>query len=282
MTMKAETPKNLKELKSLLKNIDDNTYFIAGGTDFIIKMREKGLYNINIIDVSGIEELKYIKEEDNFLKIGANTTFLEIEYSPITNKYFKCLKESAEKVGSTQIRNTATIAGNIANASPAADSIPALLSLDAKVKTINKFGQENIRELDDVVIGLEKNNLKLGEIITEILVPLKYKEYKTSFAKIGSRSTVTISKLSISVSLKYEDKIKDVKVSIGSLGPKAFRSKIAEELLEGRAFTNNLLEEFKNVLQKQVDLSIPTRQSRPYKREAIRGLAENVFRNIFE
>lgn len=281
MTMKAEAPKNLEELKFLLKNINNNTYFIAGGTDFIIRMRENGLYNINIIDLSGIEELKYIKEEDEFLKIGANTTFSEIEYNPRINKYFKCLKESSEKLGSTQIRNTATMAGNIANASPAADSIPALLSLDAKVKTINKFGQESIRKLDDVVAGLNKNNLELGEIITEILVPLKYKEYSTSFAKLGSRSTVTISKLSISVSLKYEDKIKDIKVAIGSLGPKAFRSVISEELLEGKAFTNDLLEEFKNVLQRQVDLSIPTRESRHYKREAIRGLAESVFRNIF-
>lgn len=279
--MEAAIPKNLAELKCLLKNVDENTCFISGGTDFIIKMRGKGLYNINMIDLSGIEELKYIKEEDNFLKIGANTTFSEIEFSPIINKYFKCLKESAEKVGSTQIRNTATVAGNIAHASPAADSIPALLSLDAKVKTLNEFGQENIRELDDVVIGLEKNNLKVGEVITEILVPLKYKRYKTSFVKIGSRSTVTISKLSISVSLKYEDKIKDVKVAIGSLGPKAFRSKISEEVLEGKVFTNELLEEFKNALEKQVDLSIPTRQSRPYKREVIRGIGEDVFKNIF-
>lgn len=281
MTMKAETPKNLEELKSLLKNIDDNTYFIAGGTDFIIKMREKGLYNINVIDLSGMEELKYIKEEDNFLKIGANTTFSEIEYNPTVNKYFKCLKESAEKVGSTQIRNTATMAGNIANASPAADSIPALLSLGAEVKTLNKYAQENIRKLDDVVSGLHKNNLELGEVITEILVPLKYKEYNTSFVKVGSRSSVTISKLSISIALKYEDRMQDVKVAIGSLGPKAFRSKIAEELLEGKVFTQELLEEFKDTLQRQVDLSIPTRESRPYKREAIRGIGGDVLKNIF-
>lgn len=281
MTIKAETPKNLEEIKCLLKNIDGNTYFISGGTDFIIKMREKGLYNINIIDLSGIEELKYIKEEDNFLKIGANTTFSEIEYNPTVNKYFKCLKESAEKVGSTQIRNTATIAGNIANASPAADSIPALLSLDAEVKTLDKYAQENIRKLDDVVAGLHKNNLELGEVITEILVPLKYKEYNASFVKVGSRSSVTISKLSISIALKYEDRMKDVKVAIGSLGPKAFRSKIAEELLEGKVFTQELLEEFKDTLQRQVDLSIPTRESRPYKREAIRGIGGDVLKNIF-
>lgn len=280
--LQIRTPKNLEELKEYLKASDESTYIIAGGTDFVIKMRKKCLYQGTIIDLTGIKELKYIKKEHGFIKIGANSTFTEIEENPLVKVYAKCVKEAAERVGSKQIRNTATMAGNIANSSPAADSIPALMALEAKIKTIKSSGEIEIKEIDEVVEGLNKNKLQKDEVIIEILIPIRDESYKSTFCKVGSRSTVTISKLSTAVLVKYTDVIEEVRIFIGALGPKAFESKIAEETLIGKKPSKELLEKFEKILEKQVDLAIPGRYSQPYKRECIKGLGYDIFYNLFE
>ncbi len=280
--LQVRTPNNLEELKECLKKVDEKTYIIAGGTDFVIKMRKKSIYQGTVIDLTGIKELKYIKKEDGFIKIGANSTFTEIEENPLVKEYAQCVKEAAERVGSKQIRNTATMAGNIANASPAADSIPALMTLEAKVKTINGSGEIGIKEMDEVVEGLNKNKLQKDEAIIEILIPIKDKSYRSTFSKVGSRSTVTISKLSTAVLLKYTDIIEEVRIFIGALGPKAFESKIAEEILIDKKPSKELLEEFEKALEKQVDLAIPGRYSQAYKRECIKGIGYDIFNNLFK
>lgn len=279
--LQVKIPSNLEELKEYLNKADEQTYIIAGGTDFVIKMRKKSIYQGTIIDLTGIKELNYIKKEDGFIKIGANSTFTKIEENILVKEYAHCVKEAAEKVGSKQIRNTATIAGNIANASPAADSIPALMSLGAKLKTIKGSGEITIKEIDDVVEGLNKNKLQKDEAIIEILIPIKGKNYRSTFSKVGSRSTVSISKLSIAISLKYTNVIEDIRIFIGALGPKAFRSKIGEEILKGKKPSKELLEEFEKGLEKQVDLAIPGRYSQPYKRECIKGIGYDIFKNLF-
>ena len=168
-----QTPSSIKELKSCLSVADERTYILGGGTDFIIKMNKNNIYNGTIIDLTGINELNYIKKEDEFIKIGSNTTFTDISENELINKYASCIAQAASMVGSTQIRNSATLSGNIANASQAADCIPALMCLNAKVKIMNGKGVFIEKNVDEVVLGINKNCLKKDEAIVEILIPLQ-------------------------------------------------------------------------------------------------------------
>ncbi|MEY8000017.1 xanthine dehydrogenase family protein subunit M [Clostridium sp. Mt-5] len=275
------TPQSIQELKNYLSIADERTYILAGGTDFIIKMNKNNIYEGTIIDLTGINELNYIKKEDKFIKIGSNTTFTDISGSRIINEYASCVAQAASLVGSVQIRNCATIAGNVANASQAADCIPALMCLDAKVKIMNGKGEFSEKNIEKVVLGINKNCLKNDEVIVEILIPLRDHMYKSAFYKIGSRSSVTISKLNIAVSVKLEEFIEKASVVIGSLGERAFHSTICEEMLVNKKINQKLFIDFKKKLKEQVDLAIPNRSSKAYKREAIVGVADEVIKKLF-
>lgn len=270
-----KTPCDINQLVECLKFAGEDTYLISGGTDFVIEMRNNPLLNGIIVDVKGIKELNYIKIEDGLIKIGANTTFTEITENDTIKKHAKALFVAASNVGSTQIRNVATLAGNVANAAPAADSIPALIALGAEIKVINGEGKIITKKIEKIFKTLKKN-----EAIIEIIIPLR-KTYISAFSKIGSRSRVTISKLNLAVCVNCNHKIEAAIISVGSLGPIAHRLKNCEEILLHEVPTMELLKKFKESLVAEVDVAIPGRASLPYKREAIVGLAEDVFYMLF-
>ncbi|SNS89672.1 carbon-monoxide dehydrogenase medium subunit/xanthine dehydrogenase FAD-binding subunit [Anaerovirgula multivorans] len=276
-------PENLEALVEALSSVNDTTYLLGGGTDFMIKLRKHRIYSGTIINLTQIKELNYILREKDRIKIGAITTFTEIASHPLIKQYANCLAEAADKVGSTQIRNVATIAGNIANAAPCADTVTALMVLDAKIKIIDGNGETREKSLDEVIIGSERNTLEKNEAIIEILIPVIEKKSKSAFAKLGSRTAVTISKLNIAVVLEYdqENSIHQAKVALGALGPKAFKSDIVEKALLGKKPVESLLLELQEALMEQVDASILGRGSHPYKRDAIQGLADDIFYKLF-
>jgi len=278
-----KTPDSLMQLKHCLREADKNTYLISGGTDLIIKIRQKKIHAKTIIDLTGIEELKYIRVIDENICIGSNTTFTEIIKSDILGAHCKCLVEAAGQVGSTQIRNTATIGGNVANAFAGADAIPALMVLDTRIKIMNSRGEVSVKALDDLVLGLGKNSLEFDEVILEIQIPMPLENCITAFGKVGSRTRVTIAKLNMAIKLTIDSgKILDAEVVLGALGPKAFRSLLAEGVLKGRRLDEQLKADLHIALAEQVDISIAGRSSRPYKSEAIKGLADEVIDKLLK
>ncbi|MGH4121297.1 FAD binding domain-containing protein [Clostridium sp.] len=270
-----KTPYNLNELVEYLKCADKNTHLLSGGTDLVIEMRNNPLFNGTIVDVKGVKELNYIRIEDDLIKIGANTTFTEIAENDTIKKYASALSEAASNVGSTQIRNVATLAGNVANCAAAADAIPALIALDAEIKIVNGEGKIAIKEVEKIL-----KMLKRDEAIIEIIIPLR-KNCISAFAKIGSRSRVTIAKLNIAVCVNCTEKINSAVLAVGSLGPIAHRLKSCEKVLLNEQPSIELLAKFKERLAAEVNLEIPGRASLPYKREAIVGLCEDVFYLLF-
>lgn len=139
-----------------LKNADDRTFLLSGGTDLVIKLRKQGVYSGTIIDVSGIEELKYIRTDTDYLRVGANTTFAEISESHLVRQHAVCIAEAAAQVGSQQIRNAARMAGNVANSSPRGDSIPALLRWMPRSKSLTEKERRSIRKLTSLWSGLAR------------------------------------------------------------------------------------------------------------------------------
>lgn len=279
-----KTPDNLEGLIECLSNADENTGLVSGGTDFVIQLRQKKIYNGTIVDLSRIDGLKYIKEDGDKIRIGAGTTLTEVSENELIKKYLPALSEAAGQVGSTQIRNRGTIAGNIGNSSPCADTVPPLMAADATLKIVNGEGKIYEKTIDEAVFGSGRNNLKFDEAIIEIAFCRMSSEYISAFAKLGTRTAVTISKINAAVVLRYnrdENLIKEARVFLGALGPKAFRSEAAEEALISGNPSHELFKEFSEALTKQVDASIAGRSSQAYKRESIKGVAHDIFYKLF-
>ena len=273
------TPNTLKELQINLNDAIENTAFISGGTDMILNLREHGFRDRSLIDLSGINELKFIIETDNEITIGALTTLSEISEHELIKKHAPMLAKAADCVGSTQIRNVATIGGNIANAFAGADLIPPLFALDAKIDIIGKNHNKRTVLINDFLLGNRKNCLKFDEMVKQ--VRFEVQPSMQYFGKIGARKRVTISKLNIAVKITLREKtIESVRIAFGALGQKAFLSEIAEKLLINKDIDTIELEDLKSVFIEQVDLAIPSRQSRIYKRDAVISLAEELYQII--
>lgn len=276
------TPESILELQECLSIADNDTYLISGGTDLLIKIKNH-IGKIKLIDLTGINDIKGITETETTINIGAGTILSQISSDERLIKLCPALVEASSQVGSTQIRNIATLAGNIANASPCADTFTPLLAYDAKVKTLNKEGETFIKNIDEIIEGAGKNLLTKDEAIIEIMIPKK-KGYISAFDKIGSRKAVTISKINITLLLKTNEnaKIEDAKVTLGALGPKAIRGKIAEQALIGKRITTSLVVDFCKALSEEVDRAIPNRSSRHYKRIAIKGIGQDVINKLIK
>lgn len=276
-------PKTIEEILSCLAESKGKVAFLSGGTDFIIDLREKGLQQDLVIDLSQVEELNYIKAEDDWIKIGAATTFAQIGRDELIEKSARCLAQAARQIGSVQIRNRATIGGNVASAAPAGDSLPALLALEAKVSVLGHGGERTV-PLDRLMMGAGSTGLKEREFIREIAFPLLNESYISGFEKLGSRRAVSIARLSLAAVIKYNRKeniIEEGRAAAGALGPKACRLLEIEEFLSGKRIDRDFPRQFAHKLQQAVDQAIPGRYSQNYKRHAILGVADDLMKNIF-
>lgn len=274
------SPKTKDELIELLKIKDENTYFIAGGTDIIIKIKNKKLTDYNIIDLTKMREFAKIEENDSMISVGSIVTMTELIESEIIKKYFHSIYQSAYHLGSEQIRNLATIGGNLANASQSADVLLALYSLNAKIKILNSLGKEKIIPISELILGREKTSLSNDEVIESIILEKKDNQI-TGFCKIGSRKAVTISKISCAANLiKDEDKISSATVFLGAVGVVPTRANLIEKYLSSVLVNKIDLKKLQELASEEVDLAIPTRESRHYKRVAIKGLMDDLLQDL--
>lgn len=265
-------PKTLSELKENLSQIDTLGCFLSGCTDMVLHMKKHGSPK-DLIDLSGVTDLKGITIDED-IYIGAGTTLTEIIESDILQVHAPILCQAADQVGSTQIRNAATIGGNVANAFAGADMIPPLFVLDAKVHILStsKVRKMSIQEF---ILNNRVNALEIGEVILGLsFTPLAYKSY---FGKIGSRSRVTISKLNMAAVVLLDDnKIKDIRLAFGALGTTAFREASLEAYFKGQTIDALKTDKFTQL----VDERIPTRSSRHYKRHAIQALSHELYEEL--
>mgnify|MGYP001218411329 CR=1 FL=1 len=276
------TPDNMKELQQCLSMADERTKFIAGGTDLVIKLRKSSNEHWKLIDLSGVKELNYVKEEENMVRIGACTTFAKLASHPVIKKYGRCLSLAAGEVGSVQIRNRATIAGNIANASPAADSLAPLSVLGAKALLMDSHGNKTVCEIDKLISGVGKNSLDVGQVILEVFFPAN-KDVVSSFVKLGSRKKVSISRLNIAIAAEYcsgDQKLKNVNAAIGAVGPVPLNAAKSASLIDGRNISKEVIESFSQSLAQEVEEAIKGRSSMPYKRKAVMGLGNDLLDDL--
>lgn len=225
-------PKTLTEALDILHN--DSVKIIAGGTDLMVQKR--GWANTaprfdSTMNIIHIEELNYIHEEAESIHIGSTTSLADILNSDLTHPL---LKKAIKEIASPAIRNMATIAGNIGNASPAGDTLPILYVLDAKIHIVSKYVNQTL-PIADVILGPRKTILKKEDIIKEIILP-KTTFTKTAFVKVGGRKADAISKLSLTGAVTTDgDCIKDFRVAFGAVGPTMVRKEHLEQTIIGKS-----------------------------------------------
>ncbi len=215
-------PKSLEELKNILGELQENSRILAGGTDIVpgFNQESQRFTSIsNLIDVNAIADLKKIKIGDGFVSIGCANTFSEINKSEIITKYFPLLAKAAQTVGSLQIRNKATVVGNFVNNAPCADSVPPLLVYDTSLKIISPEN-ERIITLNEFLLNPYETQLKQNECVTEILIPIPSNKFIGDFYKLGRRSAVSISRISLAfLMMKENNTIKEFRIASGAITP---------------------------------------------------------------
>jgi CO/xanthine dehydrogenase FAD-binding subunit len=211
---------------------------LAGGTDFYPGLGNRPLRE-NILDINGLGDLRGISETATHLVIGARTTWSDIVGHSLPPA-FEALKEAAREVGSIQIQNTGTVAGNLCNASPAADGVPVLMILDAEVELLSLDGARHLA-LPEFILGNRRIALRPGEMVTAIRVPKGSAAGSSSFFKLGARRYLVISIAMAAARLSVKDGVvEDAAISVGACSAVARRLPALETVLRGKPASNGL------------------------------------------
>lgn len=273
------SPKNKNELIEAIKRTTSRSRYICGGTDYVQKVRNTHGEGDFLISLDRVDEMKEVNAANGDITVGAALSFSEIAAALEFHKGASCLVGAASRMGSPQIRNRATIGGNLANASACADSIAPLLVLNAKVLVLNGKGEKDERGIHDIITGVEQNSLKHDEVIFGVAFPKPVPGFRSSFGKLGAKTTVTISKINMAVGFLFDESSKtmtDVRVALGAVCTVAKRFPSAEEVLEGSVYSEEVATAFAEQVSLEVEESIKGRASMPYKRRAVMGVALDV------
>jgi CO/xanthine dehydrogenase FAD-binding subunit len=281
-------PGNLLETVELLDKHQKQgkTRLIAGGTDIVPGFQQEAsrFKDIDLlIDIHGLKELKIIKREKNHVIIGAGVTFSQLIKHPLIKELYPLLAKAAGSIGSVQIRNRATIAGNFVNNAPCADSVPPLLVYDAEIQIHSSNKKRNLSLEDFLLIPCEtlpirqasemkptkerhpddrewvggatpyKTQLQPDEIVTRVILPVPGKDYRGDYYKLGRRRGVAISRISLALLVDIQDSvIQDIRIASGAVTPIGKRFKQLEKLAQGKKVTSDLFRQLARELGQQI------------------------------
>lgn len=274
-------PKTLNEALSLLEKYKDKSArVLAGGTDLLVKMKTIDLKTDYLINIKNIPELNFIDTADG-LKIGAAVSLSHIERIGKVKEGYPALYEGIKSMAAIAVRNMGTIAGNICNASPAADTVPSLIAYGAEIKLVSKRGERTIL-VEDFIIGVGKTVIEDDEIITQVNIPEMNKNSGSAFSKKG-RVKADIAKINLAVYLEREGSIcKDCKIVLGSVAVKAIRAKEAEGLLKGQTVSTSLMDKTAKKASEEIKPIDDIRSSAEYRSEIARVIVEDTVKIAWE
>ncbi len=276
-------PESIKETLHLLAQTDRNSRLLAGGTDIItgIQMNSKRFRNIDLlIDINQIPELKGVKETDDYILIGGNVTFTELMESQIAQKALPLLTKASSMVGNVQIRNRATITGNVINNAPCADAIPALLVYDAIIK-IESISKRRKLPLQQFLTGTYKTLIQPDELVTQILIPKEATKLKGAFYKLGRRKSVAISRIALAVLLDVENnRIKEIKIANGAVSNIGERLPELEKWANGKELSDDLFKSLATKMAQKLIDENGLRWSSAYKITVLQQAFFQLFKNL--
>jgi len=300
-------PQTLEEALSLLNQHGKKAKLIAGGTDVIVMIKQRAMMPdvlISLRCIPGLDQIRY----DGSLRIGAMVTHRDIEKSEVIRKEFSALTDAGDVLGSIQIRNVATIGGNICTAAPSADTATPLLVLGTQVK-IKSLSEERTVPIEDFFTGPGETILKKGEMVTELIIPKPLPNTGSAHWKLQRRLALDLPILGVSVLLsldkgtvscsdilcttspissilhtmeKDELTCKEIRIALGVAAPTPIRALKAENLMRGKKISDELLEEVANMTSMEAQPRDSIRGEAWYRKDLIRILVKRMAMKCIE
>lgn len=258
-------PASLGEALSIKRDRGAGARVIAGGTDLILRMRDRILSPSLLIDLRQVA-LDGITLSDDGICLGAFVSLTQVLESADINKFFPALPAACREFAGPPIRNRATLGGNIVNASPAADLVPPLIAYDANIVLSSASG-ERVLPLLEFFVGPGQSLIEPNEILTEIRLPPMPTQSAATFIKLGQRRSMAISQVNLTTRLSVDDSgaVGEARIVLGAVAPVPMRAVAAEEMLLGKELSDELLREAAHAAREQVTPISDVRASESYR-----------------
>jgi CO/xanthine dehydrogenase FAD-binding subunit len=236
-------PHTLPESLAMLADQAPVVMPLAGGTNLIVELRDGHSSPKRLMDVGRLRELRGIRRNDGHIVIGGGTTITELLAHPLIAEHGRALREAAAMLGNPLVRNRATIAGNLANASPAADTAPPLLALGAEVELVSTHGARWV-SLDKFMVGVNKTLMEPNELLASVRWPVPHARSAAGFYKIGLRKADACSVINAAAMVDWDERgyCRQARIAIGAAAPRPVRAQAAEAALLGQPLTKDAIE----------------------------------------
>ncbi len=272
-------PKRVEEACGLLAKYRGRARILAGGTDLLVELKRRQLNPaalINLKKIKGLDKIRFTKKEG--LRIGAMVTWTQLLDSKPVSRHYPLLRKAAATLGSMQIRNTGTLAGNIAQASPAANGPLPLLVYEAQC-VIQGTNGGRIIPVEKMFRGVRKNALRRGAGLTEICVPVPPAGAKGTYYKFALRRAMDLAVVGLGALVWARGGTFDeVRIALGSVAPKPFRAKNAEKMLRGNRIEDQLIREAGETAAAQCAPITDIRASKEYRIELVKELTYSAIK----
>ena len=285
MMMRSEidvlTPQSLEEALNILNHNQTGLRIVAGGTDVIVQLRDGVIKAEKLLNILSLKELRFIKNTENQIDIGSLATYSDITNSPLTRKHAWILVDAARQIGAIQLQNTATLGGNLGNASPAGDSLPPLYALDAVVVTRSKSGKREI-PIEQFFVGYRKTALRADELIQEIYFNGLNSNDRGVYLKLGLREANAISIVDVAVVLRgmgSDESFDEARVALGAVAPTIMRARKCEQALVHRPLNDELVRKAASLAADDAAPIDDIRGSAEYRKDVVVSL---VYQALYE
>lgn len=263
-----------------LLTVNPQLRMIAGGTDVLIKMHGGQWEGAELLSLRKIKSLEEIRQEDDgTIVIGAMAVFSKIFHNSLLKERIPILTEAAVSMGGPQIRNIATIGGNVCNGATSADSASSLFALNAQLKLVSKSGERRI-PIREFYLGPGKVALNQGEILTELrIAPENYRGFGGQYIKFAMREAMDIATLGVAVICKVKNRyFEEVRIGLGVAGPTPLRCLEAEEYARGKELTLETLAEIGKLAVKSAKARTSWRASKEYREHLVEELTQRALK----
>jgi CO/xanthine dehydrogenase FAD-binding subunit len=275
-----ETPRDLAAALERMASEPGVWKAFAGGTDLMVLLEAGKLPHKKFLNIWNLAELRGIAVNAEHVTLGALATYAEVQRHEILAREFPLLCWAAAETGSVATQNRGTLGGNIANASPAADSPPALVVYGAEIELVSAGGTR-WTPYASFHTEYKKMNLRAGELIRAIRLPRAHAGWKQYFRKVGTRQAQAISKICFAAAARVEEgRIADVRIALGSVGPTVLHAVRAEELLRGQRLGSVDLRGVQDALSAEIVPIDDMRSTARYRRNVARNLLAEFMESL--
>lgn len=282
MEIEVISPKTINEVLDILKEKKDGLKILGGGTDLVVRIKERTMRPSCLLDLSRVSELQFIEDRGEYIAVGSTVKIGELVESKLIKEKVPVLHEAARVFGSPQIRNLATIGGNIGNSSPVADTMPALYVHRASLILKKKGGEREV-PIEEFQTGPGTNILEKDELIAEIRVPKVRENEKGFFFKLGQRKALIIAKVSVAALLELDGNIvKNVRIALGAVAPRVIRAEKTEKFLMGRELDEDTMKEAAHLAAQESTPITDLRSTESYRRYMVGSLLYKGLKGLME